>query len=86
MKKFSGQPSETGSEFVPGMPVRVKNTADKTVNHEYLPNGITGLVHKIENGKVYVAYMIPGKGIKSGQEGKSNIFPFDPQDIEEVKS
>lgn len=74
------------SKFVPGMPVRIKGTAEHTLNHEYMPNGITGLIEKVENGKVFVAYRVPGDGIKPGQKDKSVIFPFNPSDIEILTS
>ncbi|MFA5990797.1 MAG: hypothetical protein WC794_00945 [Candidatus Doudnabacteria bacterium] len=74
------------SRFVPGMPVRIKGTAEHTINHEFMPNGITGLVEKVENGMVYVAYRIPGDGIKPGQKDSSRIFPFKENEIEEITS
>lgn len=73
------------SKFHPGMVVTIKETVEHHINGEYMPIGITGLVEKVENGKVFVAYRIPGKPIK--KNGKEHtIFPFNPDEIEELQS
>lgn len=84
MNNFEKSPN--ASKFTPGMPVRIKDTAEHTLNHEFLPNGVTGIVEKVENGRVFVAYRIPGDGIKPGQKDSSKIMPFEESEIEEITS
>ncbi len=76
---------EATSEFEPGMPVRVRNTAGTKINGEFMPTGITGLVEKIENGKVYVAYRIPGDSPRR-DKATSTVFPYEPSEIEKITS
>jgi|GEM_PF-4467453 len=72
-------------KFVPGMLVKIKSTSEHHLNGEYLPNGITGVIEKIENGKIYVAYRIPGESPKR-DKAQSTIFPFNPAEIEILTS
>lgn len=50
-----------------------------------MPNGITGLIEKVENGKVFVAYRIPGDSIRK-DKARETIQPFNPDEIEEIIS
>lgn len=50
-----------------------------------MPNGITGIVEKIENGKVFVAYRIPGNSTRR-DGAQSTTFGYEPEDVEEIIS
>ncbi|MBI5530114.1 MAG: hypothetical protein HY918_01270 [Candidatus Doudnabacteria bacterium] len=73
------------SELIPGTPVRIKGTSEHHINHEFLLNGITGVVVEVKNDKVFVAYRIPGDSIRR-DKAQETIQPFDRSEIEEIIS